>query len=182
MDFLWIPGALVALALVLTFFLRRALYVEEYKEPAPQPRQVLVPSVEQDLLRQLEQLLDSSCRLFWQVRLSDLLRIGRGSPWVEPEPQSLLTGRTFSCVVCDREEFTILAVIDFRANHQEPRPAAGQLIPGVELPIVEITEADCTQGNLSALLLARFPELESRLAVPSVVLRAMGESPLHSAT
>ncbi len=169
MDVLLIPSILLLLAVFLTLYLRRVLRAEAVEESAPKVKKILVPLAEQNLLVQLEQMFDSSCRLFWHVSLKDLLRIGCGSDWGEPEKRAQLNDREFTCVICDRETFSLLAVIDFYPTHETPAIAVDDLIPGVEIPLVAVTEADCDHGRLRSLLLGRFPELELRLSSPSSV-------------
>jgi hypothetical protein len=169
LDVLLIPSLLLLLAALLTLYLRRVLRTEVCPETLPQPKRVLVPAAEQALLIQLEQLLDSSCRIFWNVSLSDLLRIGRGSEWDTPEQQLLLKEREFTSVICDRETFAVLAVIDFCSTIETPAPAANELVPGLNIPVVRVSESDCEQNNLRPLLLSQFPELELRLSHPLAV-------------
>ncbi|EAT17341.1 DUF2726 domain-containing protein [Desulfuromonas acetoxidans] len=166
MDVLLIPSVLLLLAALLTMYLRRVLRAEVSGETIPQVKKILVPMADQTLLLQLEQMLDSSCRLFWHVSLKDLLRIGCSSDWGEPEKQAQLNDREFTCVICDRETFSLLAVIDYCPAHETPAIAVDDLIPGVKIPVVVVTEADCDHGQLRPLLLSRFPDLELRLSSP----------------
>lgn len=175
MDLYYIPAALLFVALILSFYLKRALRVDSLEESVPQPKKVLVPSAEQPLVMQVEQLLDSSCRIFWHVSLHDLLRIGSGSRWIEPEQLAVLDGRRFACVVCDRDDFSILAVVDYYVANSDYSPAPAELIPGLLLPVAIVTEDDCKQGNLSGLLLSTFPGLETRLSAPPAVLSVIDE-------
>ena len=64
MDVLLIPSILLLLAVFLTLYLRRVLRAEAVEESAPKVKKILVPLAEQNLLVQLEQMFDSSCRLF----------------------------------------------------------------------------------------------------------------------
>ncbi|WP_321529665.1 DUF2726 domain-containing protein [uncultured Desulfuromonas sp.] len=166
MDVLLIPSVLLLLAALLTMYLRHVLRVDVSGETTPQVKKILVPMAEQALLVQLEQMLDSSCRLFWHISLKDLLRIGCGSDWENPEKMAQLNERKFTCVICDYETFSLLAVIDFCPAHETPAPPADDLIPGVKIPVVVVTEADCDQGQLRSLLLSHFPDLELRLNSP----------------
>ena len=166
MDVLLIPSVLLLLAALLAMYLRRVLRAEVSGEAIPQVKKILVPMADQTLLLQLEQMLDSSCRLFWHVSLKNLLRIGCSSQWGEPGKQAQLNDREFSCVICDHETFSLLAVIDYCPAHEPPAIAVDDLIPGLEIPLVTITEADCEHGQLRSLLLSRFPDLELRLRSP----------------
>nr|WP_320049519.1 hypothetical protein [uncultured Desulfuromonas sp.] len=159
-----IPVLLLFLAALLTIYLRRVLRTGENNETVPQLKNVLVPPSDQTLLIQLEQILDASCRVLWHVSLKNLLRIGCGSDWGEPDKLAQLNDREFTCVVCDRDSFTLLAVIDFCPNHEPPAVSVDELVPGLEMPILTVAEMDCELGHLRSLLLARFPELELRLS------------------
>lgn len=178
MDVLVIPSVLLLLAALLTIYLRRILRVEVSAETAPQVKKILVPMADQSLLLLLEDLLDSSCRVLWHVSLKDLLRVGCGSEWGTPEKQSQLNDREFTCVICDRDSFTLLVVIDYCPTHEAPSVAVDTLVPGVNIPAVQVTESDCELNRLRALLLSHFPDLEVRLRSP---LTAPSSGTAHSA-
>lgn len=173
-EFIWISVFLLVLALIAAWFLQRLVRVPAAAMPESL-RTVLVPAAEQELICQLEKILGSRYRVLWRVSLEDLLLGHDCRDRRHHSQHSLLPARRFTCVICRRDNFAILALVDYRPAGQ----AAGAVPPELlsSLPLLTLSEESLYRGDLKKLLITHFPQLINDIGASAVPTEKQAFSP-----